>query len=292
MFALPGTGTLGVNVQRARAALAVSPRGFAGHASFSPASAVRGSVGKERGCRSSGFTLLELIIVLGIVALLLVLIAPALTTIKSGGDVTGAAYTIKGVLDTARTYAKANNTYTWVGFYEENVAQPSPDPSATPAIGRIVMSIVASKDGTNVVSSGATNDPTKLSQLGKLTKIDNVHLAAFPDATATPPPISFNTRPPVTFSGIQYSFAGMANSATTLFRYPLAGTLQYAFVKAVQFGSDGEARIISDSANAVQTAAEVGLEPTHGNVVPNPTPANLVAIQFTGVGGDVIIYRK
>src|SRR5439155_9960440 len=72
----------------------------------------------------AGFTLLELLIVIGIIAVLLVLIAPALTTIKSGTDVTSAAYTIKGVLDTARTYAKANNTYTWVGFYEEDVSQP------------------------------------------------------------------------------------------------------------------------------------------------------------------------
>src|SRR5215831_11094712 len=68
-----------------------------------------------------GFTLLELLIVVGIVGLLLVLLAPAFTTIKGGRDVTSAAYTIKGVLDTARTYAKANNTYTWVGFLEENV---------------------------------------------------------------------------------------------------------------------------------------------------------------------------
>ena len=63
-----------------------------------------------------GFTLLELLIVVGIIGLLLVLIAPAFTYIKGGTDVTSAAYTIKGVLDTARTYAKANNTYTWVGF--------------------------------------------------------------------------------------------------------------------------------------------------------------------------------
>ena len=59
-----------------------------------------------------GFTLLELLIVIGIIAVLLVLIAPAFTTIKSVSDVTSAAYTIKGVLETARTYAKANNTYT------------------------------------------------------------------------------------------------------------------------------------------------------------------------------------
>ena len=72
-----------------------------------------------------GFTLLELLIVVGIIGLLLVLMAPAFTYIKGGTDVTSAAYTIKGVLDTARTYAKANNTYTWVGFYEDDVSQNS-----------------------------------------------------------------------------------------------------------------------------------------------------------------------
>ena len=54
-----------------------------------------------------GFTLLELLIVVGIIGLLLVLIAPAFTTIKGGTDVTSAAYTIQAALDTARTYAKA-----------------------------------------------------------------------------------------------------------------------------------------------------------------------------------------
>src|SRR5215469_18355935 len=87
--------------------------------------------------RASAFTLLELIIVVGIIGLLLVLIAPAFTTIKGGTDVTSAAYTIKGVLDTARTYAKANNTYTWVGFLEENVANPASPNSDTPPVGRL-----------------------------------------------------------------------------------------------------------------------------------------------------------
>src|SRR2546421_6078052 len=102
----------------------------------------------------AGFTILELLIVMGIVALLMVLIAPAFTTIKGGTDVTSAAYTVKGVLDTARTYAKANNTYTWVGFYEEDVSQasviPAPNPVCNGCVGRLVMSIVASRDGTNV----------------------------------------------------------------------------------------------------------------------------------------------
>jgi prepilin-type N-terminal cleavage/methylation domain-containing protein len=107
----------------------------------------------------NAFTLLELLIVMGIIAILMVLIAPAFTTIKGGSDVTSAAYTIKGVLDTARTYAKANNTYTWVGFLEENVANPVSPNSDTPAVGRLVMSIVASKDGTTVY------DPNNLATL-------------------------------------------------------------------------------------------------------------------------------
>src|SRR5262249_21421708 len=82
--------------------------------------------------RIRAFTLIGMLIVVGVIGLLLVLIAPSLTTIKSGTDVTSAAYTIKGVLDTARTYAKANNTYTWVGFYEEDVSQPSVIPAPSP----------------------------------------------------------------------------------------------------------------------------------------------------------------
>src|SRR5882757_4455054 len=146
MFALPRTGRLGVNVQLARAALPVLlRRGFGGCAGFSSTSNVRLPTAAERGTRSvRGFTLIELLVVVGIIGLLLVLIAPAFITIKGGTDVTSAAYTIKGVLDTARTYAKANNTYAWVGFAGSIGAMTT---------GEVQMAIVASKDGTNLWSA-------------------------------------------------------------------------------------------------------------------------------------------
>src|SRR5437867_6952270 len=156
MFALPRTGRLGVNVHRARAALRVLPlRNFGRCARFSSTSSVRLPTAAERGPESvRGFTLIELLIVIVIIAVLLVLIAPAFTTIKGGTDVTSAAYTIKGVLETARTYAKANNTYTWVGFYEENVENAASPNSSFPPVGRVIMSVVASKDGTNIATGG------------------------------------------------------------------------------------------------------------------------------------------
>src|SRR5207244_8615928 len=123
----------------------------------------------------SGFTLLELMVVVAIMLLVAAFMTPACTSLKSAGDVTSAAYTIKGVLDQARTYAMANNTYTWVGFYEEDVSSTTP---ASPGSGRLVMSIVASKDGTIPYDPGSPSQisATKLIQVGKLTKIDNVHL--------------------------------------------------------------------------------------------------------------------
>jgi len=243
--------------------------------------------------------LIELIIVVGIIALLLVLIAPAFTYIKGGTDVTSAAYTIKGVLDTARTYAKANDTYTWVGFYEENTENSASPNSDTPAVGRIIMSIVASKDGTMLYTGNlgspftldASPNQTALLQVGKLVKIENVHLKTFAAPTATPPPDSFDTRPAATSSAAQIGDNAPPNPALT-FHYPVGTSPgQYAFTKVVQFSPRGEA-IVTNSSYTPARIAEVGLLPTHGAAVPASTPRNLVAIQINGFAGDVRIYRR
>src|SRR5437870_1726891 len=109
---------------------------------------------------TSGFTLIELLVVIGVIILLTALLTPAFTNLKRAGDVTSAAYTIKGVLEQARTYAMANHTYTWVGFYEEDASQPSTNPP-TPGVGRLIMSIVASKDGTTVYNPTSTTKDRK-----------------------------------------------------------------------------------------------------------------------------------
>jgi type II secretory pathway pseudopilin PulG len=249
--------------------------------------------------RASAFTLLELLIVVGIIGLLLVLIAPAFTTIKGGGDVTGAAYTIKGVLDTARTYAKSNNTYTWVGFLEENTADPVSPNTTSPAVGRIIMSIIASKDGTMLytgnLSSSVTLDASPnqaaLIQIGKLVKVDNMHLKTLSAATSTPPPDTFDTRPAATSTASQIGDTTPPNPALT-FHYPAGSSSpQYTFTKVIQFSPRGEA-VVTNNSYTLAPFSEIGVVPTHGAAVPASTPANVFAVQFNGFAGDIKVYRR
>jgi prepilin-type N-terminal cleavage/methylation domain-containing protein len=257
-----------------------------------------------------GFTLLELLIVVGIIAMLMMLIAPAFTTIKSGTDVTSAAYSIKGVLDTARTYAKANNTYTWVGFFEEDVSRPSTNPPRA-GVGRLVMSIVASNNGTNVYG-GANGpiDPTKLTQLGKLVKIENVHVPLFALGTGTGD--TFDARPsPSPGSDANNSRFGELNGSSPntapltsprSFQYPVGNgppAAQYTFSRLLEFNPRGESRVIGDS--VIRRVVEIGLIQTHGTATPAPTgtgtggsifSGNVVAVQINGFAGDVRIYRR
>jgi prepilin-type N-terminal cleavage/methylation domain-containing protein len=250
--------------------------------------------------RASAFTLIELLVVMGIIAILMVLIAPAFTTIKGGGDATSAAYTIKGALDTARTYAKANNTYVWVGFYEENGSISSTNP-ATQGNGRIVMSIVASKDGSTVYSSPILSpsvdmDPggTRLSQIGKLVKIDNMHLRTFPNGTGTGD--TFPTRPAVPGGSPNNAKIGDTSPDDSLryFHYPPTGTegaAQYKFKKMIQFSPRGECRSQNDNYE-MRAIMEVGVQPIRGTDVASVDDNKDCAVQLTGFGGNVKIYQR
>jgi prepilin-type N-terminal cleavage/methylation domain-containing protein len=228
----------------------------------------------------AGFTLLELLIVIGIVAVLLVLIAPAFTSLKSGGDVTSAAYTIKGVLDTARTYSKANNTYTWVGF--AGSIGPNQEQYIT---GQVRVAVVASKDGTNVWSANNALPPDRLIQVGKMITIDNVHIGdtGVPQNDGT----EFESRAAV---DADHRISTSANTP-----YPFT-VQQTTFNKWIQFSPRGEALVHGGNFSVVP-AAEVGVLPTHGTALAvtqsgNLWLGNVAAIQIGGFGGDVKIYRR
>jgi type II secretory pathway pseudopilin PulG len=282
-----------------------------------------------------GFTLLELLIVTVITIFLTALVVPAFTNLKNANDVTNAAYTVKSVLDTARTYAKAKNTYAWIGFAEENAnssapAAPTPTPAASPyPSGRVVMAVVASTDGTNLgadAGSSATGtenfiDPAKLLPVTKLVRMENIHLPLLAVCTSNCTGDTFDNRPALRFDpfGVGYNasrygelYATAPNTApyeTTNngltkfpFQYPVgnpAPTALYRFRRTLRFGPTGECRI--NSTYDVRSVIEIGLLQTHGTAIPPPSggngstitySGNVAAVQITGFGGSVKIYRR
>jgi Tfp pilus assembly protein FimT len=260
------------------------------------------------------FTLLELLIVVGIIGLLLVLLAPAFTNLKSGSNFTNAVYGIQGVLENARTYAKANRTYVFVGFAE---VDSSVDPSISPQVttgtapfGRVAVAVVASKDGTRqfaYAASGQGSDWTanysngaNLTAIGKLQRYDNLHfLVDFPSWLPSAHPNSNMARFQPT--GPPYSLGGDWSGITpaTPFSWPLGSSLnngQYNFTRVIYFDPTGTARIAtSTNADAIAQVMEIDLQPSNGTRVPavpsNQDVGNQAAIQIAPMSGEVRVYR-
>lgn len=235
---------------------------------------------------SRAFSLLELLIVVGISGLLLALMAPAFTYIKGGTDVTSAAYTIKGVLEAARTHAKANNTYTWVGFSGS---------IGSTVTGKVALYVVASKDGTDLGTS--VNQPPdnriditpNVTPVGKVMRLDNAHIGdtGTPQPAPSPAP-EFETRASV---NINYRIGASGDQYNSDYYFIEQGT---QFDRWIRFSPRGEA-VVKGGATKITQYAEVGLLPTHGTALAagiNPASGNLVAIQISGFGGNVRIYRR
>jgi prepilin-type N-terminal cleavage/methylation domain-containing protein len=258
------------------------------------------------GMDKRAFTLIEMLVVIAIVIVLTALAIPAFLKLQSAGDVTKAAYDMEGVLGNARSYAMANNTYVWVGFFEENGTMASTFP-ATAGVGRIVMSVVASQDGTMIYNPGSLPITSAamtagLAQVSKPVKIENTHLktaiandSVFPIGNGSG--LAFATRPFVNTTGNPVWQIGdtalAAGSSQAPFQFPLgnpAPTAQYTFKTAIQFSPRGEVRV-NDASQSVQPIIEVGLQPVHGAKV-DAANVNVAAVQITGLAGEVKIYRK
>ena len=282
-----------------------------------PTSAERGSEGTR------GFTLVELLIVVGIIGLLLVLIAPAFTSIKSGSDFSSAVNGISDVLENARTYAKANRTYVFVGLAE---VDSSIDPGASPQVttgatpyGRVAVAVVASKDGTRhfnyttgTPAQGADwqanyANSTKpeylgghLTAVGKLQRFENLHFMPvdFGSWTPTTHPNSKMARYQPT--GPPYILGNAASSSATPFTWPLGSALnsgyQYRFERVIYFDPTGIARIANaTNADAIAHVMEIDFQPSHGTAIP-PVPndqdvGNHAVVQLGTTDGAVRVYR-
>ena len=252
-------------------------------------------------CRAA-FTLLELLLVISIIVVLAVMTIPALSSIKGGSDLTGAAYSIAGILDQARAYAIANNTYVWVGITEVDVSRASTTTPQVAGNGRVAIAVTASRNGTRGYDASSSslvspcwsnyNNGANLVALNKLQYFENVHLSTNFSAI----PVTGNlARPSPVYGGTDYTLGNTNLSSVTPFDWPLGaaiGSGQYSFTKVINFDPMGVPRIqLSSNQDGIVAYMEIGLIPTHGNAVPGTTPANIAAIQIDGMTGTTRIYR-
>jgi hypothetical protein len=215
------------------------------------------------------------------------------------------------VLENARTYAKANNTYVFVGFAE---VDSSVDPSVSPQVttgstpyGRVAVAVVASKDGTRHFDykiSGQGTDWTgnyangaNLIAVGKLQRFENLHFlvnfGSWPPDPSRPNSTMVRYQP-----GTSYTL-GISPSSVTPFAWPLGSAQnsgQYQFNKVIIFDPTGVARIAyGTNANAIVSVMEIDLQPTHGTIVPanpaNQDVGNQAAIQIAPMSGEIRVYR-
>jgi prepilin-type N-terminal cleavage/methylation domain-containing protein len=229
--------------------------------------------------RSRAFTLVEMLVVIAIILVLMVLLAPAFTTMKGAGDVTSAAYTIEGVLEQARTYAMANNTYTWVGFAGSLGTTPA---SVT---GVVSVAMIASNDGTQLGANSGTSSAFVIgaglgtaAQIGKLVQLQNTHIGD--TGVPTNDGTEFESRPFVP-SAYRISSAGTSAHPFTV--------QQTTFSRWIQFSPRGEA-LVNGGTTQIARYAEVGILPTHGSTLA-VTP-NIVAVEIGGLEGSMKIYRR
>ena len=252
------------------------------------------------GC-TGGFTLMELLVVIGIMAIMMGLVVPAINGLKGSGNFDGAMRELAGVLEPSRAYAMANNTHVFVGIEEVDARQSTSAIPQTPATttngGRVIVVAVASRDGTsgydsNTLTSGTSLSSSSLLLLGKVRRIENLHLLDLNASTTTPPATGGMARSAVDPA----SRVGNAKCVSlTPFNYPLSGTAQYKFTVVIEFGPQGSAKIVSQNGASLSKIIEIGIQPTHQNAIPVPPSNQAVgshgAIQIDGLTGNIRTYK-
>jgi prepilin-type N-terminal cleavage/methylation domain-containing protein len=237
-----------------------------------------------------GFSLIELLTVMGFMSLLLAVTVPAINSLKGSGDFTRAVDEVELTLSRARTYAMARNTYVWVGFYEESGTGGSALPPYT-GKGQVVIGVVASVDGTKIFEDDATAGAlpdSRLKPVGRLQKISRVHLADVGAPSGTGDSHHLAGRPDVPYVGddAESSRISSESAARTPFPFAMSG---YTFYKTIRFSPSGEATI--NGAAVPKRLGEIGLVPAEGDRVATDA-ANSAAVQFSGIGGSVRTYRQ
>jgi len=109
-----------------------------------------------------GFSLIELLAVIGVIALIAAITVPAISGVTQARGVTDAAYQLSAAVEQARVEAVARRTYVWLGI-EQTISSGTYD---------LQIGLVSSKN------SSADASPANLQAVGNVMRIREVGLAA------------------------------------------------------------------------------------------------------------------
>lgn len=227
----------------------------------------------------SGFTLLELTMVMGIVGLLLWITIPAMHNINSAENLSRNTADIQSILSLARTQAMLRDAYVFVGFFESDGSRSEMVRPAPTGQGRLWIGVAATKDGSQGydTNNAAQWSTANLIPVGNLRFFDNLHLAT--NATFYTSSNS-NTVSPV----------GDSTATNAPFGWPIenSNTVTAFSQGVIQFTPQGMATLPGSAKNPEYI--KIALIPAHGSKVLNNT-SNAAVILVDAVTGAVNSYR-
>ncbi len=220
--------------------------------------------------RRDGFSLVELLTVIAIAAVMSTLAVTAFVSLKRADSLNNATAIISTLLEQARAYAMANNTYVFVGFEESDFGTPS-TAAQTAGTGRVAVQAFASADGTLNLSA------SNLSPINRLQILDSLDLA---------PAITLTT------GGLPGRPAADYVIGSTSFPAPSStiSSRNFTFSKVIAFDSLGLVHIPTVAPQPSLQYLEIDVQPSNGNSVPTAA-TNASAIQVDAMTGAVSVYR-
>ena len=214
--------------------------------------------------KASAFSLIELLVVMGVMTLLMGMAVPAMSSLAKGSQMNQALSDVAGLMEMARQHATAQNTYVWVAFNDEAALQGADD--------QVRVAVLVSKSGADLATWGADDTTSGSAQTQLIVKPRTFSQVKLSDATVFKSQI---TELPATSA----SSLGAAS-----FTIKVPGRQNEVFTKAIQFTPSGEAR----NGAGMTGVVDLGLQPTHGHVA---NEKNVAVVRVNGLTGQTRIYR-